>query len=192
MLTSSFTAVPGFQGPGPLKMTVIIDVSSGAKAFLSSATGIKFRGRSFSESMGDGGEPTGASLSTGVTGEVRGREYGLGRDSSVDPDWSAWSTKVDSHAWAGVTWSKAAWSRVSWVSTDEGAGEGGDKRPWSMVIGRMYVRGNSGGKVEGSRAVSSLAGFLATGGGHTICGAAKAPRGANSCLIKAPLPVFSS
>ena len=59
-----------------------------------------------------------------------------------------------------------------------------------MVIGRMYVRGNSGGKVPGSRVVSSLADFLTTGGGHTTLGAAKAPRGANSCLIKAPLPVL--
>ena len=105
MLTSSFTAVPGFQGPGPLKMMVIIDTSFGEKAFLSSATGIEFRGRSFSESMGDGREPTGASSNTGVTGEVRGREYGLGRVSSVDLGWSA---KVVSLAWAGVTWSKAA------------------------------------------------------------------------------------
>ncbi len=57
-----------------------------------------------------------------------------------------------------------------------------------MVIGRTCVRSSSGGKGEGSRAVSSLAGFLATGGGRTILGAAKAPRGANSCLISAPLP----
>ena len=86
-------------------MTVIIDASFGAKAFLSSATGIEFRGRSASESMGDGGEPTGTLSKTGVTGEVRGREYGLGRVSSVDLGWSA---KVTSLAWAGVTWSKAA------------------------------------------------------------------------------------
>ena len=56
-----------------------------------------------------------------------------------------------------------------------------------MVIGWMYVRGSRGGKVEGSRAVSSLACFLATGGGHTGGGAAEAPRGANSCLMTAPL-----
>ncbi len=89
-------------------MTVIIDASFGAKAFLSSATGIEFRGRSASESMGDGGEPTGALSKTGVTGEVRGREYGLGRVSSVDLGWSAWLAKVVSRTWAGVTWSKAA------------------------------------------------------------------------------------
>ena len=57
-----------------------------------------------------------------------------------------------------------------------------------MVIGQMYVRGSRGGKVEGSRVVSSLVCFLATGGGHTGGGAAEAPRGANSCLITAPLP----
>ena len=57
-----------------------------------------------------------------------------------------------------------------------------------MVIGQTCVRGSSGGKGEGSRAVSSLAGFLATGGGRTILGAAKAPPGVNSCLIKMPLP----
>ncbi len=84
MLTSSFTAVPGFWGLGPLKMTVIKDASFGENAFRSLATGIEFRGRSVSESMGDSGEPTGASSKTGVTGEVRGREYGLGRVSSVD------------------------------------------------------------------------------------------------------------
>ncbi len=59
-----------------------------------------------------------------------------------------------------------------------------------MVIGRMCVRGSSGGKVKGSRAVSSLADFLTTGGGHTTIGAAKAPQGANSCFIRAPLPVL--
>ena len=59
-----------------------------------------------------------------------------------------------------------------------------------MVIGRMCVRGNSGGKVKGSRAVSSLADFLATGGGHTTLGAAKAPRGVNSCFIRVPLPAL--
>ena len=86
-----------------------------------------------------------------------------------------WSAKTVSHAGAGVTWTRAAQIFMSWESTTAGAGEGGDKRPDSMVIGRMYVRGSSGGKVEGSRAVSSLVGFLATGGGHTIGGAAKAP-----------------
>ena len=59
-----------------------------------------------------------------------------------------------------------------------------------MVMGRMCARGSSGGKVKGSRAVSSLADSLATGGGHTILGAAKAPRGANSCFIKVPLPAL--
>ena len=47
-------------------MTDVRDAPSGKI----SATGIKFRGKSFSESMGDGGEPTGALLSTGVAGEV--------------------------------------------------------------------------------------------------------------------------
>ena len=54
----------------------------------------------------------------------------------------------------------------------------------------MYVRGSNGGKVKGSGVVSSLADFFVTGGGHTILGAAKAPRGANSCLIKVPLPAL--
>ncbi len=114
----------------------------------------------------------GASSSTGIVGEVRGREYDLGSDSSEGHGWSA---KTVSRAGAGVTWSRAARIFVSWESTAAGAGEDEDKWPDSMVIGRMYVRGSSGGKVEGSRAVSSLACLLATGGGHTIRGAAKAP-----------------
>ena len=77
-------------------MTGISDAFSGRKAFCISATGIKFRGKSFSESMGDSGEPTGASSKTGVTGEVRGSgvEYGLGRANSVGSGRSA--AKVDS------------------------------------------------------------------------------------------------
>ena len=77
-------------------MTGIRDASSGKKAFCISATGIEFRGRSFSESIGDGGEPTGASSKTGVTGEVRGSgvEYGLGRANSVGSGRSA--AKVES------------------------------------------------------------------------------------------------
>ncbi len=72
-------------------MTDISDASSGKKAFCISATGIEFRGRSFSESIGDGGEPTGASSKTGVTGEVRGSgvEYGLGRANSMGSGQSA-------------------------------------------------------------------------------------------------------
>ena len=91
-----------------MEKTVVRDVSFGTNTFLSLATGIEFRGKSFSESMGDGGEPMGASSSTGVIGEVRGSEYGLGRDSSVGLGRSVWSTKVDSRAGAGVTWSRAA------------------------------------------------------------------------------------
>ncbi len=57
------------------------------KVFKSSATGLEFRGKSFSESMGDGVDSAGASSRTGITGEVRGRgrgtEYGLGRVSSL-------------------------------------------------------------------------------------------------------------
>ena len=66
-------------------MMGIRDASSGKKAFHILATGIEFRGRSFSESIGDGGELTGASSRTGVIGEVRGSgmEYGLGRVNSV-------------------------------------------------------------------------------------------------------------
>ena len=62
-------------------MTDVRDAPSGKKAFCISATGIEFRGRSFSESIGDGGEPTDALSKTGVTGEVLGSgvEYGLGR-----------------------------------------------------------------------------------------------------------------
>ena len=103
MLTSSFTAVPDLRGPGPLKVTDISDASSGKKAFCILATGIEFRGRSFSESIGDGGEPTGASSKTGVTGEVRGSdvEYGLGRANSVGSGWSV--AKVDSLDWDEVT-----------------------------------------------------------------------------------------
>ena len=51
-------------------MMGISDASSGKKVFRSSATGIEFKGRSFSESIGDGGESTGASSRTGVIGEV--------------------------------------------------------------------------------------------------------------------------
>ena len=70
MLTNSFTTVPDFWGPGPLKMIGISDASSDGYAFHSLATGIEFKGRSFSESIGDGGESAGASSTTGVTGEV--------------------------------------------------------------------------------------------------------------------------
>ena len=103
MLTSSFTAVPDLRGPGPLKMTDVSDAPSGKKVFCSSATGIEFRGRSFSESIGDGGKPTGASSKTGVTGEVQGSgvEYGLGRANSAGFDWSV--AKVDSLDWDEVT-----------------------------------------------------------------------------------------
>ena len=109
-------------------MTGINDASSGRKAFRISTTGIEFRSRSFSESIGDGGEPTGASSRTGVIGEIRGSgvEYGLGRVSSVG---SGWSAKVESFDQAEVTWFKAAWIGVSGVSTVEGASKGGDKRP---------------------------------------------------------------
>ncbi len=107
-------------------MTGICEVSSDEKAFRSSATGIEFRGRSFSESIGNSGESTGALSKTGVTGEVRGScvEYGLGRVSSVGFRWSA--AKVDSFDWDEVTWFRAAWMGVS---MSEGAGEGEDKRP---------------------------------------------------------------
>ena len=109
-------------------MTGINDVSSGKKAFRSSATGIEFKGRSFSESIGDGGESTGASSKTGVTGEVQGSdvEYSLGRVSSLGIGWSA---KVDGLDWDEVTWFRAAWIGVSRVSTSEGTSEGRDKRP---------------------------------------------------------------
>ena len=109
-------------------MTGISDASSGRKAFCISATGIEFRGRSFSESIGDGGEPTGTSSRMGVIGEIRGSgmEYGLGRVSSVGPGWSA---KVDSFDWDEVTWFRAAWIGVSGVSTVEGTSKGEDKQP---------------------------------------------------------------
>ena len=109
-------------------MTGINDASSGRKAFRILATGIEFRGRSFSKSIGNGREPTGASSRTGVIGEIRGSgmEYGLGRVSSVG---SGWSVKVESFDRGEVTWFKAAWIGVSRVSTVEGASEGGDKRP---------------------------------------------------------------
>ncbi len=57
-------------------MTDVRVAPSGKKVFCSSATGIELRGRSFSESGGDGREPTGASSGTsskmGVTGKVIG------------------------------------------------------------------------------------------------------------------------
>ena len=108
MLTSSFTAVPGLRGPCPLKMTDVRDAPSGKKASCISATGIEFRGRSFSESIGDGGEPTGASSKTGVTGKVIGSgvKYGLGRVSSVGSGLPA--AKVVSLNWDEVTWFRAA------------------------------------------------------------------------------------
>ncbi len=83
---------------------VVRDASFDANAFLSSATGIEFRGMSFSESMGDGGEPMGTLSSTGIVGEVQGSEYGLGRDNGL----SAWLAKTVNRAGAGVTWSRAA------------------------------------------------------------------------------------
>ena len=109
-------------------MTGISDASFDKKAFHILATGIEFRGRSFSESIGDGGEPTGALSRTDVIGEVQGNgvEYGLGRVSSVG---SGWSAKVDSLDWDEVTWFRAAWIGVSGVSTGEGTSEGEDKRP---------------------------------------------------------------
>ena len=106
-------------------MMDISDASSGKKAFCILATGIEFKGRSFSESIGDGGELIGASSRTGVIGKVRGSgvEYGLGRVNSVG---SGWSAKVDSFDWDEVTWFRAAWMGVS---TGEGASEGEDKWP---------------------------------------------------------------
>ena len=83
----SFIAVPDFLRPGSLMIIGIKDASSGKQVFNSSATGIEFRGKSFSESIGDGMDSVGTLLRTGVTGEVRGRgrgtEYGLGRVSSL-------------------------------------------------------------------------------------------------------------
>ncbi len=62
--------------------TGIKDASFGKWVLSNSATGIKFRGRSFSESAGkDTGSVKGLSR-TGVTGDIlgRGMEYGLGSD----------------------------------------------------------------------------------------------------------------
>ncbi len=80
----------------------IKDASSDRKAFLSSATGIEFKGRSFSESIGDGGESADTSSRTGVIGEVRGSgvEYGAGRVNSLG---IGWSTGIDSFDWDEVT-----------------------------------------------------------------------------------------
>ena len=83
----SFSAAPDFFRLGPLMIIGIKDASSGRQVFNSLATGIEFRGRSFSESTGDGVDSVGTSSRTGVTGEVRGRgrgtEYSLGRVSSL-------------------------------------------------------------------------------------------------------------
>ena len=83
----SFIAVPDFLRPGLLMMIGIKDASSGKQVFNSSATGIEFKGKSFSESIGNGVDSTSTSSRTGITGEVRGRgrgmEYGLGRVSSL-------------------------------------------------------------------------------------------------------------
>ncbi len=83
----SFIAIPVFFRPGPLMIIGIKDASSGRQVFNSSATGIEFRGKSFSKSMGDGMDSVGTLSRMGVTGEVRGRgrgmEYGLGRVSSL-------------------------------------------------------------------------------------------------------------
>ncbi len=72
------------------------------------------------------------------------------------------------------------------VLTDEGE----EMRPRSMVIGRMYDRGNSGGNGRGPEAVHAFVDSIDASGGHTILGAAKAPRGANNCLIKVPRPAL--
>ncbi len=83
----SFIAVPDLFMPGPLMMIGIKYASSGKQVFNSSATGIEFRGKLFSESIGDGMDSVGTLSRTGITGEVRGRgrgtEYGLGRVSSL-------------------------------------------------------------------------------------------------------------
>ncbi len=59
-----------------------------------------------------------------------------------------------------------------------------------MVIGRMYDRGNSDGNSRGPGAVYAFVDSIDAGGGHTILGAAKAPCGANNCLIKVPCPAL--
>ena len=83
----SFIAVPDFLRPGPLMMIGTKDASSGKQVFNSLATGIEFRAKLFSESIGDGVDSAGTLSRTGVTGEVRGRgrgtEYSLGRVSSL-------------------------------------------------------------------------------------------------------------
>ena len=66
----SFIAVPNFSRPGPLMMIGIKDASSGKQAFNSSATGIEFRGKLFSESIGNSVDSVGTSSRTGITGEV--------------------------------------------------------------------------------------------------------------------------
>ncbi len=92
-------------------MTIgIRDASSGKCALMSSATGMEFRDKSFSKSMGDGAGPTEVSSRTGVTGNVlgkrRGTEYGFGR---VKFSGIGWSAKIDSFCWGEVTRSSAAW-----------------------------------------------------------------------------------
>ncbi len=145
---------------------------------------MEFRGKSFSESMGNSTGSTGVSSRTGVTGDVlgkgRGTEYGFGRIKSFGIGWSA---KIDGFCWGEVTRSKTACIGVF-------TGEGEDERLRSMVIGRIYVRCSSDGKGRGPGVAHAIMDSLGTGGGHTTFGAAKAPRRANNCLIKVPRPAF--
>ena len=69
----SFITIPDLLRPGLLRIIGIRDASLGRWAFNSSATGMEFKGREFSESMGDGAGTTGASSRTGITGDVLGK-----------------------------------------------------------------------------------------------------------------------
>ncbi len=146
--------------------------------------GMEFRGKSFSESMGDGTGSTGISSRTGVTGDILGKgrdtEYGFGRVKSFGIGWSA---KIDGFCWGEVTRSKTACIGVF-------TGKGEDEWPRSMVISCIYVRGSSDSKGRGPGAAHAIMDSFGAGGGHTILGAAKAPHGANNCLIKVPRPAF--
>ncbi len=180
----SFIAVPDSLRPGPLRMISIRDTSSGRWAFNSLATGMEFKGREFSESMGDGAGTTGVSSRTGVTGDVLGKgmgvEYGFGRVKSFG---IGCSDGIDDLHLGEVTLFNAAWMGVF-------TGEGEDGRSMSMVIGLMYIRGSSDGTGKGPGALHAITDIFGACGGHTILGAAKAPFGANKHLIRVPRPAF--
>ncbi len=107
----------------------IRDASFNRWALSSSATGIKFRGRSFSESTGEDTDSVMGSSRTGITGDVlgKGTEYGLG---SAKFSGIGGLLQGVCFRWGEVTWSKAAWMGVA-------SGDGEHDERGSIIIGRM-------------------------------------------------------